>query len=319
MPLDGTDKLNRLLNNFWTAVFEQPGQKKQNRPLRDALTVIETATVITDPDSRLSGVIPPAYYYAADLVTPTQTEFTFDSGYAGSGVINGTKGIHSAYAQTLCDETQMWFSVCLKPTWAYNAAPSATPYVFSWYDDANNWIVCYYDQATNKWTLGRRNVTNQTVVQVNGSHAAYDIIVLTFYVTATEIGLSLNGAAPTKNTGTQYIPTLASANYHLCNAVSGGGSPITATLHWFAMGLGVVTDSDIAALATRNQALGAGYMPFLFYYPPSLGFDPAQAATGWEYWQLPDTGMDPRLLWGAPFSANIGTVPTACYGDCVYG
>lgn len=223
-------------------------------------------------------IAPKARYYTALTAGGSNTSVD-DSAYKFAA------GVTISYTANVVDETQMWGAVCLRPDWAYTSPPT-TPDLFRWQDDANNRLIVYYDTGTNQWVCRRLSGGAGANAVVNGSHAQYDDVVLCWYVTATQVAISLNGAAFV-TTANSSIPTLSASTFNIGN----GDNPSNAWYHWMVMGTGTLTDADAAAF----YALGR--------YDPEWKDIPTMQTT------------DPSFLWHC-YSAEHQ--PTSLWGEAIY-
>jgi hypothetical protein len=116
---------------------------------------------------------------------------------------------------------------------------------------------------------------------------AYENITLGWYVDSGHVAISLNGSAWVVVANSS-IPTIT-ANF----SVGGGDNPFVGLVHWMTMGVGTITDSDIATLhACGNKDLLQSDYPVSHF-----------------------AALDPSFLWWAIDNTHV---PCGAWGDGVY-
>lgn len=203
-------------------------------------------------------------------LTLTGSDLVARAGDSSGCVFTSTvsMGVPVAYG----DETQMWGVFRFRVYWS-SGSPATNPTVFRWRDDANNEIKLWLNGAN--WEISRKNAGAGSPATVAASHGQYDDITLAFAITATNVLISLDGAAFT-SVGNTAIPTLAATSM----AVGNGDGVLSGRMHWAILGTGTISDADVAELHAYGNA------------------DPA-------FDDIPNIDtLDPSLLWHCTFQST---------------
>jgi hypothetical protein len=303
--MPNVDRLNRLLTNFWTAVFEKPGPTKQNRVIRDVST--QTETIYMGESGVAVGVT------EADLTPRYVEKIGVDRTiWSASMAIDSNTALHYPYNGTFND-SQMWMACRIYPTWAYNAAPTTYPTILSLEGDADSYLRFRYSQAANSWQVIRSEGAGSGTLSLAGGHAAVAPVNLVFAVTATQLKISLDGAAFQTLADTN-VPTAHPTTAYLFN-LADKSQPIAAFVYWFVLGTGTLTDADAAALGSYTSS---NFMHGWSGYPGR------RISYGIPWDSVPSHATSlPTLNYGqcldSDASQGLTHVAIAAYGECNYG
>lgn len=279
----GLADFNRIMGNFWTAVFERP-VRKFNRPLRGAITQSDTV-VVTEDSLTLDFNVPTSRYYE-DM---TQTGVDQLTGGGEESLWGGDESNYMSYPASVFDNDsdQMWIFMFIQPQWA--SAEVDDQWMFEWFESAGQHLRIFWDGSVGQFKLSR----NGTEAGVSNTHASGDDISICAQLTNASIILTLDDATATL---TVDVPAGVNgeATFYL-----GTDEPNTAGIevtgfHWVVMGIGTLTAADITAL----HALGVA---------------------GPTTWQDLPIGtfqtMDPSFLWEGVDKTHL---PTVHYGEGRY-
>jgi len=151
------------------------------------------------------------------------------------------------YTKDVCNTSTMWGAFRLRPAFDH-ATPGASQCMWSIWDSTSNNIALTYELGSLSWQIARKSGGAGAVAVTPGTHGAYEALTLAFYLTPTQIGISLNGA-PWVSAANSSIPTLAVANWGIAIGNAGATYPNSnAYFNWMMLGLGPITDADIAAI-----------------------------------------------------------------------
>lgn len=183
------------------------------------------------------------YVSAAQLENqPLQTPLVFTDG--------GTASRSAARAQapaSLLDETQGWIAIRIRTGFPSSTSPHGSLVGFSdWRDDNNSRILLDYDPSTTEWELRRQDDDSPTAAVVSDTFAQDDYITVTAAWTATEIKLSVDGAAFVSEANSS-IPVLAQTLLEL-GSVAGISLQADSDFVWVATGTGTLTDADAGTI-----------------------------------------------------------------------
>jgi hypothetical protein len=225
------DRLALLLNNYYKTLYEQR-ERKFNRVLRRAISFTETLDIVDD--GVFMGRTPTVARYYADL--------TINGSDALPGEVSawGVDGAgYVRYGAGVLDETEMFIVMRVRPTWASGASPSDPATLFEWRDDDNNRLILFHDDASQEWRFQRLAAGVGAAAAVGSVHIADDDITLAAYVTAAEIGISLDGGSFVTAANSS-IPTPAAATFDIGSR--NGANDSDCAFHWVFVGLGPITD-----------------------------------------------------------------------------
>lgn len=176
--------------------------------------------------------------------------------YAASGAITATQGYVAAE----------WRMGWLSSTGL--GGGTGTPRHFDWTLDANNYIRCYYDEATGSWKLERKAAGTGSTVTVAAAHTRRQRVVVTAAWTATQIKLSINGFAFVTQADTN-IPSGMPANFDLGSS-AGTAQHIGSDKKWVSFGTGTLTDADALLLAESDSNPFATVSEVNLFYSEAL-------------------------------------------------
>jgi hypothetical protein len=150
---------------------------------------------------------------------------------------------------SLVDETQFWIAVRVR----LRDVTSGAKYVWGFRDDNNNQIWVRWNPTLTRWEIARVGAgTTGTAVKA-ATPVAGDFATVVAYGTASQIGISVNGA-PFASSPQAVPPVLAATTFDI-GGLSGSGTESDTSVRWFACGKGTLTDDDAAALyALGNTA-----------------------------------------------------------------
>lgn len=151
--------------------------------------------------------------------------------------------------------TQGWIAVRLRSGFSTNTAvygAAQYPTVFSFGDDANNILSLTANTDLPKWQILRASGGTSSNVAITNTVGAGGLVTLVFAWTATQIKLSINGAAFVTVANTN-IPTLSATLFDIGTML--GSNPIFGSMIWLAHGNGILTDTDASNLNTLGNAI----------------------------------------------------------------
>lgn len=158
------------------------------------------------------------------------------------------------------DETQGWFAARVRMNWANTADPSGNPALFDWRDDASNLIQVRYDTTSDQWELQRRNGGGSGEAVKADTFALGDVVTVIAAWDASNLKVSVDGAAFTSAAAAN-IPTLAASAFDI-GSVGGSSEHIDGDIFWSACGTGTLTDTDASNLhANGNPDPPPGLFP----------------------------------------------------------
>lgn len=147
---------------------------------------------------------------------------------------------------TYVDETVGGMAFRVSPGWLNTARTGANPVLWQWKDDANNLLELRYDVANARWEFQRRNGGGTAEVTVADTFAAdADITVIATW-DASNIKLSVDGAAFTSQAGAN-IPTLA-ATLSDIGSSAGTAEHFDGRVRWAASYTTLLTDGNATSL-----------------------------------------------------------------------
>lgn len=142
----------------------------------------------------------------------------------------------------LLDETQGW--VAMRVRFGGNLAESR--YGWAWRDDNNNQMYVRWNFSLSRWEMFRTSGgTPGTAVKAD-TVAVGDMLTLIGRWTATQLGISVDGAA-FATAAQSAVPTLAATAFDI-GGLAGSGTELDGDVLWFACGTGTLTDADAAAI-----------------------------------------------------------------------
>lgn len=155
---------------------------------------------------------------------------------------------------SLIDETQGWVAIKVRAGWASAAHGTSIACLFEWADSSAERIMTYFEPTVP--VLGSTRQTGGAGGYANTSFApsaAGELVTVVFAWTATQVKVSLNGAAFVAVANTN-IPTLSATAFDIGTIHASAGFEIDSDILWFACGTGVMTDAQAAVLAAAGEA-----------------------------------------------------------------
>jgi PKD repeat protein len=243
---------------------------------------------------------------------------TFTGGYC---LIDSTGPDIVTGPASLLNSTQAWIALRVEMPWANTSPPVASPIFFQWGTNTSNRFYLAYFNGTANWGCQRiSGGASGGAVSIADSWSANTARTLVFAWTATQIKLSVNGAA---------FVTLADANIPTITAAFGLGSgdPVTtarqagAKIHWAAAGSGTLSDANAATLhgfGNTDPAWGSvpGTPTFLWYADDATYLDAAPpAAPVAAFSGTPTTGPAPLTVQFTDESTGTPTSWDWDFGD----
>lgn len=281
--MSDVNRLNRMITNLYTAVFERGQSTRKNRPIR-LLSTIKDQLGLTENTPTLTTNVPVARYYE---------DMTIVGSFAGE-FGSATSDDYLTYTNAIFDDPDVQFVVILnfRPQFAHGASINGWPILFEIGNDASNRIVIYYDRSADEWVIARYQGGSTANAAVTADHADDDDVLIVAYVKSGEVGISLNGGA-FDTAANSYDPGISAGSFSIGNSPYGSQTGGEMIVNWMLIGNGLV-DSDAA---TAYAAL---------------------AATDPEWVDLPEDSfeaIDPCFLWAGDDETHT---PTAIYGENVY-
>ena len=220
-------------------------------------------TLTTDEWGRLSASLT-----MGASVTAARVEIVFNSGSDGDDVfVDGiqfeTGSIATPYIETdggtasrtagriqlpvdgLFTETQGAVFARFTPDWS--ALPNSNPMVISWWDAVSNRLECYVATTTTLAMIRQAAGSGASDSGTMTAVAQGTPVSGAWAWTATNLGVSANGAAFGTRTANSSIPTLAATSADL-GSRAGSSVYIDSNVLWFATFAGTLTDADATAL-----------------------------------------------------------------------
>tara|TARA_Y100000310_G_C20652026_1_gene799951 strand:- start:419 stop:1279 length:861 start_codon:yes stop_codon:yes gene_type:complete len=231
----GTQRFLALLNNYYSALFERR-IPRGNTILKNVLVIGESVSVAEEGDSPFMGVPTAVSRYYADL-TAGGSDADSDADIYGFENASSTT---IAYGSGVLDETAMVLVFRVRPDWA-SGAPTGSPTLFRWRDDANNFIGVDFNSGA--WRVRRANGGSTDTHTESDTFSSGDKRTITVVLTATTIGIAIDDGQ-INTTASTNIPTLTAATFDLGSEGS-GATQFEGGLYWAFIGVGTADDDDV--------------------------------------------------------------------------
>jgi hypothetical protein len=238
--MPGIEELTRMLDNFYTAIFER-AERSQNRRLGRAIINSETDPA-DDPtgDSQPEGNdFQPHTARAYAPLTIAGADQDADNEIFKIQTSTG----RVQYGSACLDETSLTIVFRLRPD--FNSSGSGNHWLFSWRDDANNRLYAYWQGSTEQWVCVRRATTLASHTESDSFSSGAKRTIAFRWASGT-LGVSIDGGAFQTTAGTS-IPALTATQFDLLSA-DGTANWADMGLLWAFAYLGEMTDAEIAAL-----------------------------------------------------------------------
>lgn len=144
------------------------------------------------------------------------------------------------------DETTGWLAVRLRAGHANTEIASGNGIVWTWADDANNFLQLRYDYANARWEFERRVTAGTVELTAADTFALSDALTLICKWTATDIYLSIDGGNFT-TIGNTRLPTLAATTMDI-GSDGASGSYLNGDVFWLAFGSGDPSNANAATI-----------------------------------------------------------------------
>jgi hypothetical protein len=187
----------------------------------------------------------PTYY--ADLTTGGTNSSDDDSAYrfaTGVTVTHPYGGI--VFGQTSSGVVR------LRPRWAYTAAPT-NPTILRVYASAGNYLELFYDSSANRWTLRRWQAGSGTDATVAGSHIENQDVTIGWWMTGSQLGISLDGGALTVVSNSR-VPSGLSEGTDA--EIGNGTNPSNCNIHWLLTNVDSPGETDFNRWVAKMHELG---------------------------------------------------------------
>lgn len=172
-----------------------------------------------------------------------------DGGSAARAAASVLTGIGNSIS-----ETQGWFATRFRYGYPQGSAFTVNPHLFSWYDNASNFIILQRTASTT-WQAQRRSAAAGGAAAVALSFSEGSILTIICAWDATTVKASINGAVFTSAANTS-IPSLAETQVAIgrrSDAVGGAGQ-CDSDIFWAAIGTGTLMDADAATIHALGNA-----------------------------------------------------------------
>jgi type IV pilus assembly protein PilA len=150
---------------------------------------------------------------------------------------------------SLLNSTQSWVAMRVRIGWGNSAEPnggSGLPWFFYWGSGGLTRLAIYYDESTNSFGFARDDGTDRTDTLVSTPLVPGDLVTITAAYTATQIKLSVNGAAFAVVANT-FIPAISAlTQFDIGTSLS--SAPADSDFLWLATGTGTLADADAATI-----------------------------------------------------------------------
>lgn len=150
----------------------------------------------------------------------------------------------------LTDETQAWLAMRIKAGFANT--DTSTRWFSQWYDSPTSHLGLFWLGSAGRFECRRTTGAAPDLVHPAVTFAAGAMLTLIFARTATQIKISVNGAAFTVGANTA-IPVLAATTQDIGRNASAAQNWIDSRVSWFATGLGTLTDADAATIHALSE------------------------------------------------------------------
>lgn len=214
------------------------------------------------------------------LLTVTNVAFA-----GGGAAITAAAVSRVQAAASLLNGTRGWAAARLVPTWNGPDKAGAFPWLFDWNNGTtSNRVLLYYNGPLQQWSIQRDGSGGATGIgQAHVPVAGTPVTVIGAW-TATQIAVSVAGAAFTTWPNT-HLPAGLLALFDIGSA-QGAAGWIDATVLWAACGSGTLTNADAAAI----QAAGSDERALAAAIPVAAALTaiwPADDTTLWVPGDLP--------------------------------
>jgi hypothetical protein len=239
--MPGVDELTRLLDNFYTAIFER-AQRSQNRRLGRAILNTESDPADT-PESE-GASFQPMTARAYESLTIAGADQDADPSIFK--ITSGTGRVQ--YGSGVLDETSLTVVFRLRPD--ADSASFGTGTLLRWEDGAGDFLRAFWSGgAIDNWRIqrGATGGGGTQNLQVADTFSSGDKRTIAFRWTTTTLGISIDGAAFATGGGAADIPVLSAALFDLLSD-NGASSFFDGGIFWCLVYLGEMTDAQVAAL-----------------------------------------------------------------------
>ena len=176
--------------------------------------------------------------------------------YVETDGASATRAIASAVAPaSVLDETQTWVAFRVRMSFDPTADLYAGGYptLMEWGDDANNKLYMGFAVDADQFYIQRRTISGVGAGFAGAyTFAAGSILTVIGRFTATEIAISINGAAFV-STANILIPTLAATSFRILDTLAANRT-FDGDIFWFTTGTGTLTDADAKRIASFNNS-----------------------------------------------------------------
>lgn len=144
------------------------------------------------------------------------------------------------------DETAGWLAIRLRAGHASTDITSGNGIVWTWADDATNFLQLRYDYANTRWEFERRTTAGTVELTAADTFAIGDKVTLIVKWTATDISISIDGGNFT-TVGNTRLPTLAATTMDV-GSDGASGSYLNGDVFWLAFGTGAPTNGNASTI-----------------------------------------------------------------------
>jgi hypothetical protein len=233
----GLDELTRVLDNFYTTLFERT-ERHQNRRTGKAVLYTETDPA-DNPETEGAFFQPMVPRAHGDLLISGADQ---DADPSIFKITSGTGRVR--YGAGFLDETIL--SAVVRLRMDFNSPGTANHSIFTWENDVNNGLRAYWDFALGRWRLRRYSGGVGAHAGPLDSFVIGDKRTLSLRWAAASQSISIDGAAFVVG-GAGSIPTVTATEFDLLS-IGGSSQHMNAGLLWALVYTGELTNAQVAAL-----------------------------------------------------------------------